>query len=605
MVLRHSLCWLILLFVSVSGALHADTLSVSEDTLPVKLGNHLEYLEDLESKYSIDTVRSGITSEAWQRSNEDTLNFGYSGSTYWVRFALENKNTSFTRSMIEIAYPVLDKVNAFIFQEGELVTKYTMGDRTPFNNRPIAHHNFVFPVKLNPGEKSEVYLQVKSTSSLQIPVSLYQSDTLLEHKYLEAMWLAMFVGAMIIMAAFNTLILAGTRDISYFYYVMYVVSITLLFSGIHGLTFQFLWPNQIGLNDSMIVLALSGMVFFPSMFFRSFLQLPQTRSVLSKILFVLAMLSVLTAIGGFHLSYRLMIISTILLACAAISVGLWSGIRRWLDGFEAAKYLNIAWISMMTSGVILALNKSGLIPRDWFTENIVYIGASLEVVLLSLALAHRMNIERRMREAAQQESVRAQQELLEHQVRANEDLDKTVRQRTEELEMANAQLMKISATDSLTEMLNRRAFGEVFKNEYKRAFREQSPIAILMIDLDHFKSINDTYGHPFGDKCLQKTASVIRHNLRRPQNTAARYGGEEFIVLLPGTDREGARQVGRDILEELSTTEMVDNMSLRLTASIGVASHIPDSNTAGGEELVREADQRLYVAKESGRNRVE
>src|SRR5690606_6642200 len=260
---------------------------------------------------------------------------------------------------------------------------------------------------------------------------------------------------------------------------------------------------------------------------------------------------------------------------------------------------------MLSAGLILACNKLGLLPRTWFTEHVAQIGATLEMILLSFALAHRISHERQMREQAQRESAQAQQQLLEHQIQANADLDRIVRQRTEELEKANAKLKQISATDGLTGLMNRRAFEELFEIEYKRAYREKSPLAIIMVDLDHFKKINDQYGHPFGDQCLIQAAGLIRSNIRRPPDAAARYGGEEFILLLPNTDLEGALCVARNILESFNSTEVQsDGIRLTMTASFGVACQIPDSHTSR-EALLKEADNYLYQAKEKGRNRIE
>ena len=253
---------------------------------------------------------------------------------------------------------------------------------------------------------------------------------------------------------------------------------------------------------------------------------------------------------------------------------------------------------------LLALNKLGFMPRNWFTEHMTQIGASLQAVLLSFAMAHRMTSERRMRERAQLESAEAQQQLLAHQIRANQDLDRVVRERTEELEKTNSKLKEISATDGLTNLLNRRAFEELFRNEYKRAYREKSSIALLMIDLDHFKRINDQYGHPFGDLCLIKAAELVRASIRRPQDVAARYGGEEFILLLPNTDLEGAACIAQTLLANLAQTIVSDGQhQVFMTASIGAASQIPD-NDSSREALLKTADLNLYAAKENGRNQV-
>lgn len=594
---------LLLFFIPTLAA--PDVIHLIPDTSELGLGRQLEYLEDPQGSLTIESLLRGEQASAWRQSNQDILSFGYTGSTYWIRFNITTEAHTPRDYLLEVAYPVLDYLDVFIFRDGQQVQHYAMGDRQPFHQRPIDHLNFLFPVEIIPDSVTQVYLRVQSSSSLQVPIRLWQSHTLIEHVFNVTTGQSLFYGAMLVMAIYNLLIFLAIRDISYFYCVMYILCMTLLLAGIQGLTFKYLWPNTLWLNDTSLILALSGMVFFPSLFFRSFLAIPQTRPVLGKILAGLACLAVLTAIGAFLFSYRTMMVTTMIIAMMAILVGFWAGIVRWLDGYHAAKYLNLAWIAMLSAGLILAFNKLGLLPRTWLTEHMAQIGATLEVILLSFALAHRISHERHMRELAQQESALAQQKLLEHQIRANEDLDRIVRQRTEELEKANAKLKEISATDGLTGLLNRRAFEELFQIEYQRAYREKAPLSIIMVDLDHFKQINDQYGHPFGDLCLIKAAELIRSNIRRPPDAAARYGGEEFILLLPKTDLQGALCVARNILKAFNGAKVQDgDLCLTVTASLGVASHIPDAHTSR-EALLREADMNLYQAKGNGRNRVE
>ena len=126
-----------------------------------------------------------------------------------------------------------------------------------------------------------------------------------------------------------------------------------------------------------------------------------------------------------------------------------------------------------------------------------------------------------------------------------------------------------------------------------------------MMDIDHFKNLNDNYGHPFGDLCLQTVAKTIGQCLNRPPDICARYGGEEFVVILPNTDLEGAVHVAQLIVQQVAETTVSDpSHAVNLTLSIGVTATIPDQ-TGDHEALMRTADECLYRAKENGRNRVE
>ena len=140
--------------------------------------------------------------------------------------------------------------------------------------------------------------------------------------------------------------------------------------------------------------------------------------------------------------------------------------------------------------------------------------------------------------------------------------------------------------------------------EGRRSRREQTPLALAMIDIDHFKQINDQYGHSVGDTCIRHVAQMLHSLLKRPSDDLCRYGGEEFAIILPNTETEGAGQLIESIRQQLADTPcIIDNESISLTLSGGVASAIISHEDAE-IELLKLADERLYAAKQAGRNRV-
>ncbi len=173
------------------------------------------------------------------------------------------------------------------------------------------------------------------------------------------------------------------------------------------------------------------------------------------------------------------------------------------------------------------------------------------------------------------------------------------------LRTANAHLQRTAMLDPLTGIGNRRMFDSGLKREQRRAARTEHPLALLMLDVDHFKSFNDTYGHPVGDVCLQSIASTIGRLAQRPADLAARLGGEEFAILLPETDTAGAVAIAeraQDAIRQLRIPHRhgVDGI---VTVSIGVAVVWPQRPDGGNADLVHLADASLYAAKAQGRNR--
>ncbi len=173
-----------------------------------------------------------------------------------------------------------------------------------------------------------------------------------------------------------------------------------------------------------------------------------------------------------------------------------------------------------------------------------------------------------------------------------------------ELKKANLELKRLATSDGLTQVANRRHFDEYLQQEWLRMQREQTPMSLILCDIDFFKAFNDTYGHQAGDECLQKVAQVIQSAAKRSIDLAARYGGEEFAVILPNTDLEGAERVAVDIqksIKDLAIFHRNSKVSQHITVSIGIASTVPNQ-IIPPEMLITAADRALYQAKDGGRN---
>ncbi len=209
-------------------------------------------------------------------------------------------------------------------------------------------------------------------------------------------------------------------------------------------------------------------------------------------------------------------------------------------------------------------------------------------------------------------SVRLQTELAEQLrlrvalAQANTELEDKVQQRTHALEEVNHQLEVLSVTDALTRLANRRRFDAVWLDEWQRALRQATPLAVIMLDVDHFKAYNDHYGHQQGDECLRRVGEVLLTTVRRAGELVARYGGEEFVVVLPGTSVIHAMAVAESIRANIQAAGIAhahSGVAAVVTVSLGVAVGIPTQGDAP-DALVHAADAALYRAKDQGRNRV-
>ena len=174
------------------------------------------------------------------------------------------------------------------------------------------------------------------------------------------------------------------------------------------------------------------------------------------------------------------------------------------------------------------------------------------------------------------------------------------------LQTANSELENLANLDGLTQIANRRSFDRAMEREWKRLRRETGVLSLIICDVDDFKAFNDTYGHQAGDNCLRSVARVLNSKIKRPADLAARYGGEEFAVILPNTSAEGAfyqAESFRSAIEMLLIPHTGSSTGEHVTVSFGVSTFVPGDDAAP-EDLIEKADEALYQAKESGRNKV-
>ncbi|MDL0432996.1 diguanylate cyclase [Marinobacter sp. TBZ242] len=553
------------------------------------------WLEAPESEAGIEDIRA-LPESQWQRkASDETLNFGFSDSSFWLR--VEVPPDPFNR-VLEIGYPLLDDVRLYWFVGGERVEDYATGDRRVFSSRPIHHRNFVFLVPSNT-EPATAYIRVRSEGSVQIPVRVIASADFLAGEQLDYGWQALFLGIMISMALYNLFLFVMVRHPAYLWYVLTVVASALVLLNFSGLVFQWLWPDIPILNRYFTAPAISANIFFAAMFTLSFLAVRRYSPVSHRLLQLVVVLSAGCFIYGLFGSYQ-SATAVISVVAAVVTPLTWLiGLVVWYRGQVLAGFYVVAWTPLLLGHLVMALSKMGLIPTNSLTEVAPQIGVALEVVLLSFALAYRMNLERQRR-------IEAQEHALEVQRQANQTLEVRVQERTEELEQVNEQLKAVSITDGLTQVANRRRFDEKLETEWNRALRQGHPLSLILMDIDHFKRVNDELGHLAGDDCLVSIARVCADEIQRSGDLLARYGGEEFSVLLPATPEHGAVSVAERLRVAVAATPVhVGDPSspVPLSVSVGVATIIPAPGSRPAE-LIGQADEALYAAKDAGRNQV-
>lgn len=601
----------VLVWLLVTTGTHADTLTWSDQDRRVDLTRYLDYLIEPPDGLGIEQIRA-LPPSAWMDNHAESINFGYGEEVFWFRLTINPGSQTLT-PLLEIAYPVLDRIDAFLVRGGGVVEHQVLGDKLPFHQRPVHHRNFLLPLALTADEPLQLYLRVETTSSMQVPMTLWDEAAFHASDQAGSIAEGLYFGIILVMILYNLFVYLAVGERSFLYYVGYITAMPLFLASLRGLSFQYLWPEATWWNDQAIVAFLNLVIVFGAVFTMRFLTVvPRTHPRLSVVTIAAIAMAGLLVVASVLLPYRMLIVPTITLATLTCSLMLFLGVYRWWHRDTAARYYTGAWVFMLSGGIVLALSKFTMLPRNVFTENATQLGSALGVILLSIALADRLNREKRAAFQAQQRLLReerkvrlTQERSLRIQQQANAQLEERVQERTRDLERLNAQLLELSSTDALTGLKNRAHFDSAFQSACVRAYRFRQPLSVLVVDIDHFKQFNDTYGHLVGDDCLQSVAEQIRQIVTRPQDLAARYGGEEFVVLLPDTPEAGAVRVAERIRKVVEQAEFrVSDDRIRLSVSIGVATLIPD-HAEQTKELFERADAALYRAKAQGRNRVQ
>jgi diguanylate cyclase len=576
-----------------SGLSVAQDLTLS-DMPRITANAAVQYLEDPQGRLTVEQLRNKTS--GWQQNNSGAFNQGYSNSVWWLHLTVSNPYDRETKRYLELSYAVLDYIDVYVYSGAEQLNSYQLGDLYPYQDRLLDNRFFVVPLQWQPGQTLDIYYRIKTSTAVQAPLTLWQPDAFVSFESNSNIAQGLYYGAMVVIAIYNLLIFLMLLERSYLFYVGFVMSLPMFLAAVSGQGFRYLWPEAVSWNDHAIPFFLANAFMFSALFSRRFLRVGKWSLWANKALLGAAIAAgacgALAFVMPYFVAIHLLVPLGLLTVILEMVVGVMAAMRR----VPNATYYLIAWSSFLAGALMFALNKLGVLPANFLTEYSMQIGSLLEAVLLSFAMAERINVERKLRFEAQSETLTITRRL-------NEELEQRVQERTLELEEANRKLEELSNTDQLTGLKNRRYMEQKLLEEWTRCQRYGHSLSIVMLDIDFFKAVNDTYGHQAGDLCLQQVAQRIL-TTRWPSDKVARYGGEEFCLVLPETNLEGVTAVAERIRAAVEAEPVLtDKESLRVTVSLGTYTAVPgEHNTL--ELMMHRADMALYASKERGRNRV-
>jgi diguanylate cyclase (GGDEF)-like protein len=605
------------LALGTAAALAADAtpgaLAIEKTEGSYHAGQFLQYLEDPQGTMTIaDVTAAAARFRPVPAAAANDVNFGYSNSAYWLALPLNLAADAPTAWLLEIGYPSLDRVEVYTRLPHGGFNMQTAGDLQPFSERPFPHRNLVFPLQLTTDPKAgatqTVYLRVTSQGNLTIPVMLWQHDALYQHDQHSYAGLSIYYGMLLALGLYNLLLFIAIGDLAFLAYVAFVTCMVIGQVSMNGFGNQFLWPDWPAWGNIALPSGMSATGLFGTTFTRLFLNTRRTAPRLDKLLIALIAVFAFSAVSPVLVSYKFSAIFTSAIGIVASAIITMSGIYSLRRGHPGARWFLIAWAMLLAGVAVLALRNLSWLPTNTFTLYSMQIGSALEMLLLSFALADRINVMRREKDLATQEALNAKQMAVNSLRHYEQVLESRVAKRTSELEEANAQLRQkekdlehMTRHDMLTGLANRMLLDDRLERAIAHAKRGGRGAAVLVIDLDEFKAINDNHGHAIGDDLLKGVAERLRQTVRE-SDTVARLGGDEFVIVLETLhETKEALHIADKLLSEAAKPLQLDPGPVQIGLSIGIAFYPQDG--ANSEELLKRADQAMYAAKAGGRNR--
>jgi signal transduction histidine kinase len=400
------------------------------------IGDKVDILVDTNSNIPLSAA---INSTKYKRSDSPVPNLLTTNYSYWVRVAIKNNSSNKTLG-IQIAQAIIDYVDFYQQSNGVIVQTNFSGSRRQFYNRIINHQSFIYPLNVSKNEVSTVYFHVKSGKQLILPVYLGTLEQVFESALLKDISFGIYIGIILVMILYNSFIFTTVRDKSYLYYVSYLTIVLIAQSSIEGYLFRFVLPGNPQLADTLIYLTTPLIGFAAIEFCRHFLVSKEYTPRLDKVAYIFyALYAIQIALALFqkyNISFVMMeataMTSAIYVLCMAIII--------LLKGSRSAKYFLIAWSVFIACVIIYGLKDFNILPYNNLTNSALLIGSSFEAILLSFALADKINVFKAEKEKSQEETLTALKENERIVREQNVVLELKVNERTGELRESNNEL---------------------------------------------------------------------------------------------------------------------------------------------------------------------
>lgn len=400
----------------------------------ILIGKYVKVLEDPKNELQYPGI---ITSNDFIQSKVETSNFGISKSVYWIKFTIKNLSNE-NNLLLQVEYPMLE--SATLYSKDTNTVPQSIFEKDAFIKRKVRHEDLVFNISLNKNESQTYFLKIKGNEQIIVPLILGTELSFMQLSLTKEIIAGIHIGILLVMILYNLFIYFAIKDKSYLYYVLYILSIGLTQTAITGYTFKYLWPTFPNFNHFSIILFPAFAGSFAIIFVRHFLQTkeraPSFDRFINIFIYVYAFAVILRLVGDDRLSYRIIDFTGLTGAFFVLIMS----IKLSIKNFRPAKFFMVAWTIFLIGIVLYVLRNLNILPYSIYTNYTMQAGTAIEVILLSFALADKINILTAEKELSQAEALKISienQRIIKEQ---NIVLEQKVKERTTELTYTNTEL---------------------------------------------------------------------------------------------------------------------------------------------------------------------
>lgn len=587
---------LLILGFFLCGQTGADSFTLpvanfNPDVQQLDITSFVLIMKDESRALTIQAVDASHDSLPFFRLADHGKSFGFDDSAYWLKFTLAVDPEVKEPLVLHFAVPFVDEIVLFSASEDGGFSKKEAGEIYPLVNRDIAFRNPVFILDQDSGSRQTYYLRVETEGQLQIPLSILSYSSMMEYSDYSGIVYGIYYGIMALLMLAALVAYIYIRQFIYLSYALYLFSFGLFQLSLNGFGYQYIWSDSGILVNAINAFAMSLVVIcgllFAGTFLRVWAQFKQLEVVYYLVLGMSGVTLLLSLLGISGMAIRIAAFTGLLFA----PLVLLTAILAVISGNRSARFFLLAWSVFLSGIFITCLNYFGILDNTFLTYNAMQIASLLEILILAYVLVNNLHSVNDQKRSA----TLAAKHLLEQ---LNHDLEEKVAIRTRELNERNQMLSDLALRDSMTGLLNHNSIIDRLDLMLKNAVRYGHKLSVAMIDIDHFKSINDSYGHQAGDAVIRRVAEVIEKSIRR-SDSCGRYGGEEFLVVFSQASADKAYERAEKIRREIMNISISEINDFQITASIGI-SEFNDSHPQ--LDLLKQADNALYRVKQSGRN---